>query len=145
MMDCCSCSSEFRLAIQAIFEDSFHARVIQRGVRQRPPARVIKPPGFQLPSQADDSQTRTVRVFRERAGGHDSLDQRLHVRTVFGGPRDDPLGSPFEMLLMRGRHVLFACGVAVLAETARMREDPLPIPVKLDQCRRGSYLQLPVD
>ena len=55
----------------------------------------------------------------------DHLDQKRGMRSDLFGPFNDPGGSPFQIFLVRRRHVLFECGVTVENKASDVGEHAL--------------------
>src|SRR5687768_8355272 len=63
--------------------------------------------------QPQDSQAGAVGLLGVSAAVDDLLDQRGGLGADLFGPANDPRGSPLQILLVRGGHVLFERGVSV--------------------------------
>src|SRR3989441_7764626 len=94
-----------REPIEAVLEDRVDVAVGARVDRAGAGAGGFEPLGAVALGQAQDPEARTIALLGMRAIRENRLDQRGGVRADGVSPVDEARGRPFEVVLMRLRHV----------------------------------------
>jgi len=97
--------------------------------------------GFQLlgrsaGSQLEDSQAGPIGLLGVAAGRQRRLDEGFGLWADLAPPLDEPIGGPFQVPAVIGRHVLFLGAVSLVA-AAFVAGDPFLLGIDLDQALAG--------
>ena len=118
------------------FQYAFDRLVAERIVRQRQTAGGLQQLGRSAVGQLEDPQAGAIGLLGMAAGRQRRLDEGFGLRADLATPLDEPLGRPFQIPAVIGRHVLCLGAVSPVA-AALVAGDPFPLGIDLDQSLAG--------